>query len=100
MDQTQMPAEIAGVILPGLGHATRATGETDRGRHDVPVRLRLGHPNGRRRMARTTRSYPPQVASFACPRRSGSAAFFFEEWTIVQHWHIVGRKRPRRLSDA
>ena len=24
-----MPAEIAGVMLPGLGHATRATGETD-----------------------------------------------------------------------
>src|SRR5829696_8921173 len=37
MVQTQMRAEIAGVMLPGLGHATRATGDTARGRHGVPV---------------------------------------------------------------
>jgi hypothetical protein len=70
-----MPAEIAGVMLPGLGHATRATGETDRGRHDVPVMRLRGASERSSKNGKNTRSYSPQVASWFQPcataRRAG-----------------------------
>src|SRR5215204_4937403 len=101
MVQTQMRAEIAGVMLPGLGHATRATGETDRGRHDVPVMrvyawgIRTVVEEWQEQRAHTL------LRSHRLPVRAvREARLSFSKSGRPERWHIVGRKRPRRLSEA